>query len=254
MGFSLYGSSTLVLTAWLTLFSFCNGVSRTLLRSAAYALFLVVLAAQQLPLLYIAMSALVVRASFGYMTVARRVGLQLLVPAILPAALRGVLALRSGVAISARLWLLFFLKVCYELLHMMLNLTLWTTAGRLFNVQELKRYSSTLNSVEPAAGLVFGLLTAPLVAQVAAENLLLAIPSLALLCAVVSVTATGDTLLLRLDQAPFYQLMNERNEAARGVMRVLRRHRRVHVRNLHELRTRLSRPCPKSGFSLSRTD
>jgi CRP-like cAMP-binding protein len=38
-----------------------------------------------------------------------------------------------------------------------------------------------------------------------------------------SITAVADTLLLRLDQAPFYELMDEHHQIARGIIRMLTR-------------------------------
>ena len=54
-----------------------------------------------------------------------------------------------------------------------------------------------------------------------------------------SVTAVVDTQLLRLDQAPLYEVMEDRGEVARGIIRVLSRHVRARVKDLNELRARL---------------
>lgn len=51
---------------------------------------------------------------------------------------------------------------------------------------------------------------------------------------VASVTAMEDTLLFRLDQAPFYRLVENRMEIARGVIGMLCRHLRDRVRNASE--------------------
>lgn len=59
---------------------------------------------------------------------------------------------------------------------------------------------------------------------------------------IASVTAETDTRLLRLDQEPFYELMDERNEVARGVIRVLTRHLRARVRDLNLARSQLAEP------------
>jgi AAA family ATP:ADP antiporter len=56
---------------------------------------------------------------------------------------------------------------------------------------------------------------------------------------VASVTAIEDTHLLRLDQEPFYELMNDRIEVVRGIIHVLSRHLRARVRDLNELEARL---------------
>jgi hypothetical protein len=50
-----------------------------------------------------------------------------------------------------------------------------------------------------------------------------------------SVTAVGDTLLLRLSQEPLYELMDERTEVARGIIRVLCRRLRDRVKDLDRL-------------------
>jgi CRP-like cAMP-binding protein len=54
-----------------------------------------------------------------------------------------------------------------------------------------------------------------------------------------SVTAVVDTQLLRLAQEPLYEVMEERAEVARGIIRVLSRHLRARVKDLNELRARL---------------
>ena len=56
---------------------------------------------------------------------------------------------------------------------------------------------------------------------------------------VASVTAFEDTLLLRLDQEPFYELMEDRVEVARGIIHVLSGHLRDRVRDLNKLRLQL---------------
>jgi len=50
-----------------------------------------------------------------------------------------------------------------------------------------------------------------------------------------SVTAVEDTELLRLDQNPFYRLMDERSEVSRGVIRVLSRYLRARVHDLDNM-------------------
>ena len=50
-------------------------------------------------------------------------------------------------------------------------------------------------------------------------------------------TAETDTLLLRLEQSPFYELMDTRSEVARGVIRVLSRRLRQRVQEVAALRS-----------------
>jgi CRP-like cAMP-binding protein len=56
---------------------------------------------------------------------------------------------------------------------------------------------------------------------------------------VASVTAIEETLLLRLDQEPFYELMEDRIEIARGIIRVLAFHLRNCDQNIAKVKTRL---------------
>lgn len=56
---------------------------------------------------------------------------------------------------------------------------------------------------------------------------------------VASVTAVEDTRLLRLDQEPFFELMQDRIEVARGIIQVLTRYLRDRVKDLGEMRTRI---------------
>jgi CRP/FNR family cyclic AMP-dependent transcriptional regulator len=51
-----------------------------------------------------------------------------------------------------------------------------------------------------------------------------------------SVSAVEDTQLLRLDQEPLYEVMEDRGEVARGIIRVLSRRLRARVKDLDELR------------------
>ena len=54
---------------------------------------------------------------------------------------------------------------------------------------------------------------------------------------VASVTAEEDSVLLRLDQDVFYDLMTDRSEVARGIIQVLSHRLRERVRDINELRT-----------------
>jgi CRP-like cAMP-binding protein len=53
------------------------------------------------------------------------------------------------------------------------------------------------------------------------------------------VTAVEDTQLLRLDQEPFYELIDDRIEVVRGIIHVLSGHLRNRVRDLNEMRSRI---------------
>ena len=59
-----------------------------------------------------------------------------------------------------------------------------------------------------------------------------------------SITAVEDSQLLRLDQEALYELMADRPEVARGMIRVLSRRLRDRVRDLNELRDRLGVTAP----------
>ncbi|MDX2160007.1 MAG: cyclic nucleotide-binding domain-containing protein [bacterium] len=54
-----------------------------------------------------------------------------------------------------------------------------------------------------------------------------------------SVTAVEETLLFRLDQEPFFDLMMDRSEVMRGILRVITASLRARVRDLAELRARV---------------
>jgi CRP-like cAMP-binding protein len=54
-----------------------------------------------------------------------------------------------------------------------------------------------------------------------------------------SVTAIEPTRLFRLDQAPFYELMEERPEIATGILRVLTKHLRNRVYDIAQLNARI---------------
>ena len=55
-----------------------------------------------------------------------------------------------------------------------------------------------------------------------------------------SVTAVVDTRLLRLDQAPFYEQLEDRIEVARGIIQMLSQRLRARVADLNALRVRLA--------------
>ena len=57
---------------------------------------------------------------------------------------------------------------------------------------------------------------------------------------VASITALEDTHLLRLDQEPFYELMEDHIEVARGIIQVLSGHLRNRVHDVTELKARLN--------------
>jgi AAA family ATP:ADP antiporter len=63
---------------------------------------------------------------------------------------------------------------------------------------------------------------------------------------VASVTTLTDSRLLRLDQEPFYELMDARIEVARGVIQVLSRHLRARMQDLNDARARLEALEPSS--------
>ena len=64
-----------------------------------------------------------------------------------------------------------------------------------------------------------------------------------------SITAVADTHLLRLDQEPFYELMDEHNQVARGIIRMLTRHLRARVRDLAAARAQAAAPAPLGADS-----
>ncbi len=55
-----------------------------------------------------------------------------------------------------------------------------------------------------------------------------------------SVTAVVDSRLLRLEQQPFYELLEDRIEVARGIIQMLSQRLRARVADLNELRARLA--------------
>ena len=57
-----------------------------------------------------------------------------------------------------------------------------------------------------------------------------------------SVTAMEDSHLFRLDQIPFYDLMADRSEVARGIIRVLTGRLRGRMRDLNEIRRQVLEP------------
>ena len=69
-----------------------------------------------------------------------------------------------------------------------------------------------------------------------------------------SVVAVEDTQLLRLDQEPFFRLMDERSEVARGIIHILSRYLRARVQDLADLRTHLENVSLPLGIALSSED
>jgi HEAT repeat protein len=62
-----------------------------------------------------------------------------------------------------------------------------------------------------------------------------------------SVTAVEPTQLFRLEQEPFFQLITERGEVARGIVRVLAGHLRARVRDLADLNQRVEQLATKDS-------
>ncbi len=56
-----------------------------------------------------------------------------------------------------------------------------------------------------------------------------------------TVTAVEETQLLRLEQEPFFELLEDEREVARGVIQVLTRRLRARTRDLAELRARAAK-------------
>lgn len=54
-----------------------------------------------------------------------------------------------------------------------------------------------------------------------------------------STTASEDTQLLRLDQEPFFELLEDQREVARGIIKMLTRRLRARMIDLNELRLRI---------------
>jgi CRP-like cAMP-binding protein len=157
----------------LLLIAFGNGLARTFTRSVAYALFLAMFSASLLPIVYIIVGVTVVLASVGYLRLARRTSLARLLPGTLATIMGLLLLLRLGIGLNDAAWLIFAIVVLYEVSVVMSNLALWNSVGRLFNVQQLKRHSGTISTGEPVAAVLGGFLTAPIVAAIGTENLLL---------------------------------------------------------------------------------
>jgi CRP-like cAMP-binding protein len=69
-----------------------------------------------------------------------------------------------------------------------------------------------------------------------------------------TVTAEEPTRLFRLDQAPFYELMDERPEIAVGIIRILTGRLRNRVNDIAQLKERLKEfenKVPANGLSIS---
>ena len=69
-----------------------------------------------------------------------------------------------------------------------------------------------------------------------------------------SVSAVENTCLLRLDHEPFFKLMDERSEVARGIIHILSRYLRARVQDLADLRTHLENVILPLGIALSSED
>lgn len=64
-----------------------------------------------------------------------------------------------------------------------------------------------------------------------------------------TVTALTDSWLLRLDQDPFYELMNERVDVARGIIRVLSAYLRARVQDVADLHERVQELAGGKGYA-----
>jgi len=149
-----------------------NGITRLLGNTAAFALFLDVLDAQSLPLIYIGSSLVSTLVSVLYLRLEQRYSLAQLVVGQMAFFLVTLIAYRLGLALTMNRWLVFTLPIYDGAVSALLYMTFWNLLGRIFNLQQGKRFFSLFGAAQELATIVMGFGMPLLVMVVGTSNLL----------------------------------------------------------------------------------
>lgn len=172
-----------------------NGVTRLLGSTAAYALFLDVLDAHSLPLVYIGSSIVSTVVSLLYLRLEKRYSLAHLLIGQMGLLFLTLVGYRLGLAISPNRWLIFSLPLYDGVFSALLYMAFWNLLGRIFNLQQGKRLFGLVGAGQELATIVVGCLLPWLVIRIGTVNLfwgaaLTAAGALMVLLAIIRRTST----------------------------------------------------------------
>lgn len=133
-----------------------NGITRLLGNTAAFALFLDVLDAQSLPWIYIGSSVISTLVSVLYLRLEKRYSLAQLIVGQMAFFLVTLIGYRLGLALTMNRWLVFTLPIYDGAVSALMYMTFWNLLGRIFNLQQGKRFFSLFGAAQELATIVMG--------------------------------------------------------------------------------------------------
>ncbi len=148
-----------------------TGITRLLGNTAAYALFLGVLDAQSLPLIYIGSSIVSTVVSVLYLRLETRYSLAHLLVGQLVLIVLSLVGYRLGLAVSTNRWLIFSLPIYDGVVSTLMYMAFWNLLGRIFNLQQGKRLFGLFGAGQELATIVIGFLMPILVTLIGTANL-----------------------------------------------------------------------------------
>lgn len=186
-----------------------NGITRLLGNTAAFALFLDVLDAQSLPWIYIGSSVISTLVSVLYLRLEKRYSLAQLIVGQMAFFLVTLIGYRLGLALTMNRWLVFTLPIYDGAVSALMYMTFWNLLGRIFNLQQGKRFFSLFGAAQELATIVMGFGMPLVVALVGTGNLLWG--------AALSCVGALGVLLLIIRQAPTVHAPSQDEEVVADV-------------------------------------
>ena len=148
-----------------------NGITRLLGYTAAYALFLDVLDAHSLPLIYIGSSIVSTLVSLLYLRLEKRYSLAQLLIGQMALLLLTLVGYGLGLGGTPNRWLIFSLPLYDGVVSALLFMAFWNLLGRIFNLQQGKRLFGLIGAAQELATIVVGCFLPLLVTVVGTVNL-----------------------------------------------------------------------------------
>lgn len=153
--------------------SFFIGISLVSYYSASSALFLSAYGSETLPYVYIAAAFVSTLTGLAYLRIQDRMAFSTVLLGNSAILLASVVVLRLSLDAAVGPWPAFLLLSWYPVMHALEAVTLWDTAGRLFDVRQSKRLFGLVGAGELMAMVIGGVSTPLLVHLVGTPNLLI---------------------------------------------------------------------------------
>jgi HEAT repeat protein len=158
--------------AWLFAHAFFGGIPLTLSSAAGNALFLEHHGASKLPWVYLAAAAVVPAVGWACLKIEKTVAFDRFLLTVVGLIVAGQLAARASILVFGLEHGTWALPLWSELEYSLTSLELWALAGRLLNVQQVKRLLGVVGSGAPLAGGIAGLASPLFVRWLGTPNLL----------------------------------------------------------------------------------